>query len=98
MVCSAQLIVIPLFSDHKVLTQVAGHGSHTIKLLPALNITDEDCAWIERSFESVIAGAHRTTGAVWRLGRTLVKNAVRASAAAPPRDQGRVMVSDQVMG
>ena len=46
----AQLIVIPLFSDHKVLTQVAGHGSHTIKLLPALIISDEDCTWIERSF------------------------------------------------
>ena len=79
----AQLIVIPLFSDHKVLTQVAGHGSHTIKLLPALTISDEDCTWIERSFETVIAGAHRTTGAVWRLGKTLVKNAVRSGSTTP---------------
>ena len=31
-----QLISIPLFRDHKVLTQVAGHGNHTIKLLPPL--------------------------------------------------------------
>src|SRR6202044_334618 len=38
-----QLIVIPLFNDHKVLTQVAGHGNHTIKLLPTLTISDEDC-------------------------------------------------------
>ena len=29
-----QLIVIPLFNDHKLLTQVAGHGGHTIKLCP----------------------------------------------------------------
>src|SRR5271170_464535 len=94
----AQLIVIPLFSDHKVLTQVAGHGSHTIKLLPTLTITDEDCAWIERSFETVITGAHRTTGAVWKLGRTLVKNAVRASSMAPARNQGRLTVADEVMG
>jgi ornithine--oxo-acid transaminase len=94
----AQLIVIPLFSDHKVLTQVAGHSSHTIKLLPTLTITDEDCAWIERSFETVITGAHRTTGAVWKLGRTLVKNAVRASSMAPARNQGRLTVADEVMG
>src|SRR6201986_3403577 len=40
-----QLITVPLFKDHKVLTQVAGHGSHTIKLLPPLTITEEDCTW-----------------------------------------------------
>jgi ornithine--oxo-acid transaminase len=76
-----QLIVIPLFKEHKVLTQVAGHGSHTIKLLPPLTITDEDCAWIERSFAAVIADAHRVPGAVWSLGKTLVDNAVRARAS-----------------
>ena len=32
-----QLITVPLFKDHKILTQVAGHGSHTIKLLPPLD-------------------------------------------------------------
>ena len=30
-----QLITIPLFKDHKILTQVSGHASHTIKILPA---------------------------------------------------------------
>src|SRR6202047_5302138 len=30
-----QLITIPLFQEHRILTQVAGHGSHTIKLLPS---------------------------------------------------------------
>ena len=34
-----QMITIPLFKDHKVLVQVAGHASHTVKLLPPLNIT-----------------------------------------------------------
>ncbi|MGO9361752.1 MAG: aspartate aminotransferase family protein, partial [Xanthobacteraceae bacterium] len=42
-----QLITIPLFKDHQILTQVSGHASHTIKLLPSLGITDEDCQWIE---------------------------------------------------
>ena len=76
-----QLIVIPLLKDHKVLTQVAGHGIHTIKLLPPLIISDADCGWIERSFDAVISDAHRVPGAVWTLGKTLVENAVRARAS-----------------
>jgi ornithine--oxo-acid transaminase len=77
-----QLIVIPLFKDHKILSQVAGHDIHTIKLLPPLIINDEDCDWIERAFDTVIAEAHRVPGAVWSLGKTLVDNAVRARAAS----------------
>jgi ornithine--oxo-acid transaminase len=75
-----QLITVPLFKDHKVLTQVAGHASHTIKLLPSLTITDEDCKWIVSAFDSVIAASHQVPGAIWSLGKTLVDNAVRKSA------------------
>ena len=75
-----QLITVPLFKDHKILTQVAGHGSHTIKLLPPLVITEEDCNWIATSFDEVIAASHKVPGAIWSLGKTLVDNAVRKSA------------------
>lgn len=73
-----QLITIPLFRDHKILTQVAGHGSHTIKLLPPYVITDEDCTWIETAFDQVIAESHRVPGAIWSLGKTLIENAMAA--------------------
>ena len=75
-----QLIAIPLFKDHKILTQVAGHASHTIKLLPPLTITEQDCDWIINSFDAVIAASHRVPGAVWSLGKTLVGHALRARA------------------
>ena len=75
-----QLITIPLFKDHKILTQVSGHASHTIKLLPSLTITDEDCQWIETAFDTVVSASHRVPGAVWSLGKTLVDNAMRKSA------------------
>jgi ornithine--oxo-acid transaminase len=75
-----QLITVPLFKDHKILTQVSGHGSHTIKLLPSLTITEEDCNWIETAFDNVIASSHKVPGAIWSLGKTLVDNAVRKSA------------------
>jgi ornithine--oxo-acid transaminase len=76
-----QLITIPLFKDHKILCQVAGHASHTIKLLPALVISDNDCEWILKSFDTVIADSHRVPGAVWSLGKTLVDHSMRARAA-----------------
>jgi ornithine--oxo-acid transaminase len=73
-----QLITIPLFAEHKILTQVAGHASHTVKLLCPLVINDADCDWIIDSFDKVIAATHRVPGAIWSLGRTLVGNAVAA--------------------
>jgi ornithine--oxo-acid transaminase len=77
-----QLITVPLFRDHKIVVQVAGHASHTVKLLPALIISDEDCDWIERAFEDVIAGSHRVPGAIWSFGKTLAGNAMKARAPA----------------
>jgi ornithine--oxo-acid transaminase len=76
-----QLITIPLFKEHKILCQVAGHASLTVKLLPPLIITDEDCDWIERAFDAVIAEAHKVPGAVWSLGKTLAEHAMKARAS-----------------
>jgi ornithine--oxo-acid transaminase len=75
-----QLIAIPLFKEHKILTQVAGHASHTIKLLPPLTLSSADCDWVINSFDQVIAASHRVPGAVWSLGKTLVGHALRARA------------------
>ena len=38
----AQLVVVPLFREHRILSQVAGHGMAVIKGLPPLVVTDED--------------------------------------------------------
>jgi ornithine--oxo-acid transaminase len=82
-----QLITIPLFKEHKILCQVAGHGSHTIKLLPAFVINDKDCDWIVRAFDEVIAGSHRVPGAIWSLGKTLIGHATRS------RNRAKALVS-----
>jgi ornithine--oxo-acid transaminase len=74
-----QLITIPLLKDHKILCQVAGHASHTVKLLPPFVISDADCDWILDAFDSVIADSHKVPGAIWSLGKTLAGHAMRAS-------------------
>jgi len=77
-----QLVTIPLFKDHKILIQVAGHANHTLKLLPALVITDADCDRIEKAFDMVIAESHKVPGAVWSLGKTLADHALKARRAS----------------
>ena len=76
----SQIITIPIFKNHKVVVQVAGHGLNVVKLLPPLTIDDADCDWIESAFEDVIADAHKVPGSVWTLGKTLAGHAMKARA------------------
>lgn len=73
-----QMITIPLFKRHRILSQVAGHASHVVKLLPPLIITEEDRRWIGAAFDDVVSDSHRVPGAIWDLGRTLAGHAVKA--------------------
>ena len=38
----AQLVVVPLFTEHRILTQVAGHDMAVIRILPPFVLTDDD--------------------------------------------------------
>jgi ornithine--oxo-acid transaminase len=84
-----QMISIPLARKHRILAQVAGHGSHTVKLLPSLVINDEDCEWIERAFDDVIADAHKVPGAIWSLGKTLAEQALKARGVGAQSQSSR---------
>jgi ornithine--oxo-acid transaminase len=77
-----QMITIPLYKRHRILSQVAGHGSHVVKLLPALVVDEADCDWIVRAFGNVASDCERVPGAVWDLGRTLAGHALKARAGA----------------
>lgn len=72
-----QMITIPLFKDHRILTQVAGHGMNVVKLLPPLNLTQKDYDWIVNSFDQTIADTHQVPGSIWSLGKTLASHAMK---------------------
>src|SRR2546428_8009262 len=38
----SQLVVVPLFTDHRILSQVAGHEADVVKGLPPLVLTEQD--------------------------------------------------------
>ena len=72
-----QLVTIPLLKEHRILSQVAGHGINVVKFLPPLIIDDEDARWITDAVEQVIAAAHEVPGSIWDLGTTLAGHALR---------------------
>jgi acetylornithine/succinyldiaminopimelate/putrescine aminotransferase len=72
----AQLVVVPLFTRHRVLTQVAGDHMAVIKLLPPLGIESADVQEFLTAFAEVMADAERPNGLAWDFGRTLVKQAM----------------------
>jgi ornithine--oxo-acid transaminase len=73
----AQMVVVPLFQRHRILTQVAGDHMDVIKLLPPLNITETEVDRFVEAFDDVMRDAHRGTGLMWDFGRTLVKQAMQ---------------------
>ncbi len=73
-----QMIIIPLFRDFHILTQVAGHNSYVIKLLPPLTLSAADIDTIAHAFRATVTDAQRFPGAIWDLGKTLAANAIAA--------------------
>src|SRR5690242_4264468 len=74
----AQLVVVPLFRDHRVLSQVAGHGLNVLKALPPLVVTEDDLDWFVGSLEETVAQAEK-------MPRALVRFALQAARAGAPR-------------
>ncbi len=75
-----QMITIPLFKEHRILTQVAGHGMNVVKLLPPLILTQKDCDRIVSAFTKTIADTHQVPGSIWELGKNLASHAMKAKA------------------
>jgi ornithine--oxo-acid transaminase len=51
----AQMVTVPLFREHHILTQVAGHHMNVIKALPPLTIPEEELRRFVSALEAVLA-------------------------------------------
>jgi len=76
-----QMVTIPLFKEHHILTQVAGHGMNVVKLLPPLTLTQKDRDNIVNSFDKAIADTHQIPGSIWDLGKNLASHALKNKKA-----------------
>jgi ornithine--oxo-acid transaminase len=64
----SQLITVPLFHDHRIFCQVAGHHVNVIKALPALAIEEQEIGRFAAALEETIAAAERYPSALARFG------------------------------
>jgi ornithine--oxo-acid transaminase len=66
----AQFVVAPLFSKHKILSQVAGHRMAVLKALPPLVVSDEDVAYFVDSLTATIKRAQHMPASLTRFALT----------------------------
>jgi ornithine--oxo-acid transaminase len=54
-------VVVPLFTKHRILSQVAGHDMAVLKGLPPLVVSEDDLQEFATALDKVIARAGRPT-------------------------------------
>ncbi len=81
----AQLITVPLFHEHRVLCQVAGHRMNVVKALPSLLVSEDEVRWFSEALADVVAAAERMPRAMARFGLAMARGSVRASRAGRSR-------------
>jgi ornithine--oxo-acid transaminase len=70
----SQLVTVPLFHEHRIFCQVAGHRMNVIKALPPLVIEEEEIRRFAAALETVVAAAERMPSALGRFGVRMVRN------------------------
>jgi ornithine--oxo-acid transaminase len=73
----AQLVVVPLFTRHRILTQVAGHGMNVVKVLPPLNLPEPELERFVAALDDVLARAERVPRAAARFALDVATHALR---------------------
>ena len=73
----AQLVIVPLLSRHRILTQVAGHNMDVIKILPPLIITEKEVNYFVHAFDESLQGCRRFPGPLLELARNTALRRVK---------------------
>lgn len=79
----SQMVVVPLFHRHRILTQVAADSVNIIKLLPPLISGREEIDYFVDALDDVMADAHKGLGLLTEFGATMAKSALRRGAPRP---------------
>ncbi len=74
----AQLVTVPLFHEHRIFCQVAGHRMNVVKALPALVISEEDVRRFAGALTEVLDKAQRVPSAMARFGLRMARGTARS--------------------
>jgi ornithine--oxo-acid transaminase len=70
----SQLVVVPLFTEHRILIQVAGHRMNVVRAMPPLVLSEADVDEFAGALDAVLAKAEK-------IPRAMVGFALRAARA-----------------
>ncbi|HZQ66083.1 MAG TPA: aspartate aminotransferase family protein [Gaiellaceae bacterium] len=73
----SQLVVVPLFTEHRVLIQVAGHAMNVVRAMPPLVLSEADVDRFATALDAVLVGARK-------IPRSMARFALRAAQARRP--------------
>jgi len=79
----SQMVVVPLFHRHRILTQVAADNMNVIKLLPPLVAGQREIDYFVAALDDVLRDAHRGSGLLMEFGTTMAKSALRRGGSKP---------------
>lgn len=77
----SQSVTVPLYRDHRILTQVAADNMNVIKLLPPLVAGDEEVELFVGALDEVLHDAHHGSGHYLGFGATMARNTLRRRGA-----------------
>jgi ornithine--oxo-acid transaminase len=77
----SQLVTGPLFHEHRIFCQVAGHRMNVIKALPALTVEESEIERFADALAQTVARAERYPRALAGMGVRMGLRAARAGSA-----------------
>jgi ornithine--oxo-acid transaminase len=72
----SQMIVVPLFHRHHILTQVAADNVNIVKLLPPLIAGDDEVELFTDALDDVLASAEKGSSLIFEFGKTMAKGSL----------------------
>jgi ornithine--oxo-acid transaminase len=63
----SQFVAVPLFSDHAILIQTAGHHMNVLKGIPPLTVSEADIEYFASALEQTLQRAQKIPGAMMRF-------------------------------
>jgi acetylornithine/succinyldiaminopimelate/putrescine aminotransferase len=75
----SQLIVVPLFHRHRILTQVAADNMNVVKLLPPLIAGEEEVEYFVDALDDVLSAAQKGSALFFEFTKVLAKGSVHRS-------------------
>jgi ornithine--oxo-acid transaminase len=86
-----QLVIVPLLSKHRVLTQVAGHNMDVIKILPPLMIGEREIDYFVNAFDQTLAGCRSFPGPMLELAMNTARK--NKNGRPPSRNRRPILAS-----